>query len=164
MPPARTFLAFERYLLLMTHFFRLIIPSSGFIPTYFLKHDSAKFREELDAPLEPGKKRKGSEGSSAIHFRETTPNEFAKFLWVYYNRCDEFMFQSLRLTVLTVRLHLRKYDQYRATVEEWTSILKIASTSEFRSSHGKFHLPRYHTANFADPHFLRRLYRVWCSH
>ena len=26
------------------------------------------------------------------------------------------------------------------------------------------HLPRYHTANFADPHFLRRLYRVWCSH
>jgi len=35
--------------------------------------------------------------------------------------------------------------------------------SEFRS-HSKSHLPRYHTANFAGPHFLRRLYRVWCSH
>ena len=33
--------------------------------------------------------------------------------------------------MLTVWSHHRKYDQYRATVEEWTSILKIACAHDF---------------------------------
>ncbi len=56
------------------------------VHSYFLKRDSAKFREQLDAAPEPGKKRKGSEESCAIQISDTTPDEFAKFLWVFYNR------------------------------------------------------------------------------
>ena len=53
--------------------------------SYFLKRDSPKFREDLNATPEPGKQRKGAEESSAIQIRDATPEEFAKFLWVFYN-------------------------------------------------------------------------------
>ena len=44
------------------------------------------------------------------------------FLWIYYNRFNNSYSNRFYL-VLTVRCHLRKYDQYRVTVERWTSIL-----------------------------------------
>lgn len=55
------------------------------VHSYFFIRDSVKFKDELTAPPEAGKPRKGSSESSAIHIRDATPEEFAKFLWVFYN-------------------------------------------------------------------------------
>jgi len=55
------------------------------VHSFFFIRDSGKFKKELTAPPEGGKPRKGSSESSAIHIRDATPDEFAKFLWVFYN-------------------------------------------------------------------------------
>jgi hypothetical protein len=55
------------------------------VHSFFFIRDSGKFRKELTAPPEGGKPRKGSSEGSAIHIRDATPEEFAKFLWVFYN-------------------------------------------------------------------------------
>lgn len=56
------------------------------VHSYFFRRDSLRFEVELSVPTEAGKHRKGSSESSAIKIHDATPDEFAKFLWVFYNK------------------------------------------------------------------------------
>ncbi|KAF8953190.1 hypothetical protein BDZ97DRAFT_1367492 [Flammula alnicola] len=80
------------------------------VHSFFFERDSAKFREILDAPVAPNQPRPGCSEAKPILIEHSSPSEFAKFLWVFYNPT---------------------YSVYTATVPEWTSILKTACEYEF---------------------------------
>ncbi|KAH9042754.1 hypothetical protein EDB85DRAFT_2227017 [Lactarius pseudohatsudake] len=73
---------------------------------FFLTRDSSWFREKLPYPASPGETIKGSSDNLPLVLEgDVTKSDFERFLWVFYNP---------------------KYSLYDATIEEWTSILKLA--------------------------------------
>ncbi|KAI9511474.1 hypothetical protein F5148DRAFT_950873, partial [Russula earlei] len=77
---------------------------------YFFTRDSAFFRRMLPHPPPPGEYAKGSSDNYPLVLEDTPQVDFERFLWVFYNP---------------------KYSLYDATVEEWSSILKLAHKWEF---------------------------------
>ncbi|KAF8911670.1 hypothetical protein CPB84DRAFT_1842143 [Gymnopilus junonius] len=78
--------------------------------SYFFERDSPKFRDLLWAHPEPNQVRPGSMDTDPIVIKTSSPRDFAKFLWVFYNPL---------------------YSVYEATSEEWIAILNIACEYEF---------------------------------
>ncbi|KAI0279105.1 hypothetical protein BGY98DRAFT_970511 [Russula aff. rugulosa BPL654] len=77
---------------------------------YFFIRESAFFRNKLPHPPPPGEFTKGTSDSQPFFLEDTLHVDFERFLWVFYNP---------------------KYSLYDATVEEWTSILKLAHNWDF---------------------------------
>ncbi|KAH9915391.1 uncharacterized protein B0H18DRAFT_96695 [Fomitopsis serialis] len=72
---------------------------------YFFERESAFFREKFAVAAPPGQQPKGSTDAHAFPLEDVLANDFARFLWVFYNP---------------------KYSIYDATVEDWSAILKLA--------------------------------------
>ncbi|KZV66705.1 hypothetical protein PENSPDRAFT_584939 [Peniophora sp. CONT] len=77
---------------------------------YFFTRESAYFRERLPQATSPGDFTKGSNDSHPYVLEDATSEDFARFLWIFYNP---------------------KYSVYRANVETWLSILKLAHIWQF---------------------------------
>ncbi|KAI0002398.1 hypothetical protein BJV74DRAFT_815595 [Russula compacta] len=77
---------------------------------YFFTRDSAFFRERLPHPPPPGEFTKGSSDNNPFVLEDTFKVDFERLLWVFYNP---------------------KYSIYDGSVEEWSSILKLAHQWEF---------------------------------
>jgi len=77
---------------------------------YFFTRESAFFRNKLPHPPPPGEFTKGTSDNQPFVLEDTLHVDFERFLWVFYNP---------------------KYSLYNATVEEWTSILKLAHVWDF---------------------------------
>ncbi|KAI0300453.1 hypothetical protein B0F90DRAFT_1846470 [Multifurca ochricompacta] len=77
---------------------------------YFFTRDSAYFRDKLPHPPPPGEFTKGSSDNNPFVLDDALKVDFERFLWVFYNP---------------------KYSLYEATVEEWTSILRLAHQWDF---------------------------------
>ncbi|KAJ7756184.1 hypothetical protein B0H16DRAFT_1662580 [Mycena metata] len=75
---------------------------------YFFDQDSAVFRDLLASPS--GQPRKGSSHLTAIKLKGVTSNQFARFLWVFYNPT---------------------YSLYDATEDDWKCILHLGRQWEF---------------------------------
>ncbi|KAN0125776.1 hypothetical protein V8E52_000983 [Russula decolorans] len=80
------------------------------IHRYFLTRDSAHFRNKLPHPPSPGDSSKGSSDNNPLVLEDALKVDFERFLWVFYNP---------------------KYSLYDASVEEWTSVLKLAHQWDF---------------------------------
>ena len=52
---------------------------------YFFERESVYFSRKLAIPASPGKPPKGSQDDNAIILPDLTPEQFATFLWVFYN-------------------------------------------------------------------------------
>lgn len=52
---------------------------------YFFERESNYFQRELLAPAAPGGQRSGISETSSIVLSDVGPEEFARFLWVFYN-------------------------------------------------------------------------------
>ncbi|KAH9833556.1 uncharacterized protein C8Q71DRAFT_692844, partial [Rhodofomes roseus] len=72
---------------------------------YFFERESAYFREKFAVAAPPGQQPKGSSDGNAFPLEDVLANDFARFLWVFYNP---------------------KYSIYDATVDDWSAILKLA--------------------------------------
>jgi hypothetical protein len=77
---------------------------------YFFARDSAWFRDKLPYPLPPGETTKGSSDNLPLVLEGISKTDFERLLWVFYNP---------------------KYSIYNASIEEWTSILKLAHIWDF---------------------------------
>lgn len=77
---------------------------------YFFVRESPWFRERLPYPSPPGETAKGSSDNLPYVLEGISKTEFERFLWVFYNP---------------------QYSLYDATIDEWTSILKLAHTWGF---------------------------------
>ncbi|KAH8996789.1 hypothetical protein EDB92DRAFT_1528236 [Lactarius akahatsu] len=77
---------------------------------YFFTRDSSWFRDRLPYPAPPGETTKGSSDNLPLVLDDITKTEFEQFLWVFYNP---------------------KYSLYDASIDEWTSILKLAHAWNF---------------------------------
>lgn len=77
---------------------------------FFFTRDSAFFRDRLPHPPPPGEFTKGSADNNPFILEDTIRVDFERFLWIFYNP---------------------KYSIYEASVEEWTSILKLAHQWDF---------------------------------
>jgi hypothetical protein len=71
---------------------------------YFFSRESSVFSRTID-PASPGHVREGKTDSDPIILEDVSPEEFEKFLWVFYNP---------------------KYSIYNASVEDWRDILNLA--------------------------------------
>ncbi|KAF9479393.1 hypothetical protein BDN70DRAFT_696162 [Pholiota conissans] len=81
------------------------------IHKFFFERDSAHFRTLLDSPVAPNTTRSGSSETKPIAIRNSSPSEFAKFLFIFYNP---------------------KYSDYTDfDTADWTCVLKIACEHEF---------------------------------
>ncbi|KAK7036477.1 hypothetical protein VNI00_011674 [Paramarasmius palmivorus] len=72
---------------------------------YFFERESNYFKARLATPASPGAPRQGTSESSAIVLDDIKADDFAKFLWVFYNP---------------------KYSLYKAKVADWVAILELA--------------------------------------
>jgi len=77
---------------------------------YFFTRDSAFFRDKLPHPPPPGEFTKGSSDGNPFVLEDTLKIDFERLLWVFYNPL---------------------YSIYEGSVEEWSSILKLAHQWEF---------------------------------
>lgn len=80
------------------------------IHRYFLTRESAYFRSKLPHPPSPGDSSKGSSDNNPLVLEDVLQVDFERFLWVFYNP---------------------KYSLYDASIEEWTSVLKLAHQWDF---------------------------------
>ncbi|KZT21101.1 hypothetical protein NEOLEDRAFT_1074112 [Neolentinus lepideus HHB14362 ss-1] len=72
---------------------------------YFFERESAVFREKLALATPPGQSPRGTSDANPFPIDDATTLDFSRFLWVFYNPL---------------------YSLYNASIEEWTSILKLA--------------------------------------
>jgi len=77
---------------------------------FFFTRDSSFFLEKLPHPPPPGEFGKGSSDNNPFVLEDTLIVDFERLLWVFYNE---------------------KYNIYEGNVEEWSSILKLASQWDF---------------------------------
>ncbi|KAF8959962.1 hypothetical protein BDZ97DRAFT_1367307 [Flammula alnicola] len=77
---------------------------------YFFERESKFFSTKLATPLSAGSPLQGSGDSNAIILENVTADQFATFLWVFYNP---------------------KYSLYEAPVEDWEVILALANRWSF---------------------------------
>ncbi|KAF8181819.1 hypothetical protein BJ912DRAFT_605494 [Pholiota molesta] len=81
------------------------------VHSFFFERDSAKFRAFFETPVSPNTARSGSSESKPIVIKNSSPTDFAKFLYIFYNP---------------------SYSNYtNLSVSDWTSILKTACEQEF---------------------------------
>jgi len=80
------------------------------IHRYFLRRESTHFRNKIPHPSPPGDSLEGSSDNHPLILEDASKVDFERFLWVFYNP---------------------KYSLYDASVEEWTSILKLAHQWNF---------------------------------
>jgi len=59
---------------------------------YFFERESTFFSTRVETPTSPGFKLAGSDDSTAIILDNLSAAEFAKFLWVFYNKYVHFPF------------------------------------------------------------------------
>ncbi|KAK0494865.1 hypothetical protein EDD18DRAFT_286584 [Armillaria luteobubalina] len=52
---------------------------------YFFERESTKFQRMFDGPTSPGKKPEGSSPDTAFRLNDITAEDFAHFLWIFYN-------------------------------------------------------------------------------
>ncbi|KAF8071489.1 hypothetical protein FPV67DRAFT_1411818 [Lyophyllum atratum] len=76
---------------------------------YFFERESPFFQSRLMIPASPGATRQGSTEHNAIVLDETS-EEFAKFLWVFYNP---------------------RYSLYKTSASDWKIILRLAHKWSF---------------------------------
>ncbi|KAF8161496.1 hypothetical protein B0H34DRAFT_701175 [Crassisporium funariophilum] len=76
---------------------------------FFFSRDSPLFNVKLN-PASPGQAQEGTSESTALKLAGVTPEEFEKFLWIFYNP---------------------KYSLYDAKVEDWRCILNLADKWDF---------------------------------
>ncbi|KAG6877956.1 hypothetical protein C0993_001574 [Termitomyces sp. T159_Od127] len=76
---------------------------------YFFERESLFFQRQLANPASPGAAARGSTEGTAIILEEH-PDDFAKFLWVFYNP---------------------RYSLYDTSVDNWKVILRLAHKWEF---------------------------------
>ncbi|KAF9479078.1 hypothetical protein BDN70DRAFT_710849 [Pholiota conissans] len=92
-------------------FFLLVDNTLFRVHAYFFDRDSEKFRKILGCAVAPNQIRIGSSDSKPFPVKNSSPAEFAKFLWMFYNTT---------------------YSDYStATITDWTSILKVACEYDF---------------------------------
>jgi len=77
---------------------------------YFFTRDSSFFREKLPHPPPPGEFSKGSSDNNPFILEDTLKQDFENLLWIFYNE---------------------RYSIYEASVDEWSSILKLAHQWDF---------------------------------
>lgn len=90
--------------------FVLVTPYQFRVHRYFFERESEYFQKKLAGPASPGELRQGGSESSAIILHDVTPDDFAKFLWVFYNP---------------------KYSIYKAPIDNWKVILRLAHQWKF---------------------------------
>lgn len=95
---------------------------------YFFVRESAFFRNKLPHPPPPGEFTKGTSDSQPFVLEDTLHVDFERFLWVFYNPWVSYFYASF---LLLMQNNFRKYSLYDATIEEWTSILKLAHQWDF---------------------------------
>ena len=79
------------------------------------------FQAKLATPASPGSTKQGTSESTAILLDDVKAENFARFLWVFYNS------SVLCLSLRSYQYHFfRKYSLYDASVEDWTAILDLA--------------------------------------
>ena len=79
------------------------------VDSYFFQRESDVFAK-LITPVSPGAQSQGSDASTAIILDELSAEDFAKFLWVFYNPL---------------------YSLYDAAVEDWEVILTLSDRWSF---------------------------------
>ncbi|PBK86875.1 hypothetical protein ARMGADRAFT_1085994 [Armillaria gallica] len=72
---------------------------------YFFERESSKFRQMFSCPTPPGKEPEGSSPSSAFKLSDITSEDFAHFVWVFYNP---------------------RHSLYDASTPVWVTILRLA--------------------------------------
>ncbi|KAF8802654.1 hypothetical protein BYT27DRAFT_7112049 [Phlegmacium glaucopus] len=72
---------------------------------YFFERESTYFIGKLAMPASPGQQPQGTQDGNAILLEHVTVEEFARFLWVFYNP---------------------RYSLYDATVSDWEIVLKLS--------------------------------------
>lgn len=72
---------------------------------YFFERESAWFREKLAIAAPPGQSPKGSSDAHPFPLEDVQAQDFSRLLWVFYNP---------------------KYSIYDATVDDWSTILKLS--------------------------------------
>jgi hypothetical protein len=77
---------------------------------YFFERESNYFVRKLATPASPGQQPPGTQDSNAIVLDNVTPDQFAKFLWVFYNP---------------------KYSLYEAKISDWEIVLELSVRWEF---------------------------------
>ncbi|KII86834.1 hypothetical protein PLICRDRAFT_55732 [Plicaturopsis crispa FD-325 SS-3] len=79
------------------------------IHKFFFERDSSHFRG-LTNPASPGRTPIGTSDSEAYKLDNVNADEFARFLWIFYNP---------------------KYDEYEAAYNDWVTILRLAHDWQF---------------------------------
>ncbi|KAF5354944.1 hypothetical protein D9756_005645 [Leucocoprinus leucothites] len=106
----RSIIPYEKYCLPGGDLFLIVDHHSFRVHRYFFERESIYFKRMLTMPPSPGNKRPGASESSAILLDDVKVDEFARFLWVFYNP---------------------KYSLYHTSVAEWTTILSLAHRWSF---------------------------------
>lgn len=59
------------------------------VHSYFFTRESKHWKDELVGPISPGDGplKKGQDEKNAILIDGEKPEDFARFLWVFYNKC-----------------------------------------------------------------------------
>ncbi|KAF8802657.1 hypothetical protein BYT27DRAFT_6758326 [Phlegmacium glaucopus] len=124
------------------------------VHSYFFLRESQIFRDIMTAPVPVGQVRQGGIDSAAIMVKGVTVEEFAKFLWVFYNKV---------------------YGVHNATLPEWLAILKLAQEYQFpevkrlaTSKLEAFEMPiaeriALYQNHMVDPMYLVPLYVKLCK-
>lgn len=76
---------------------------------FFFQRESSIFNRKLN-PASPGQVREGTDDADPVVLDEVSPEEFEKFLWVFYNPL---------------------YSLYDATIDDWNCILNLADKWDF---------------------------------
>ncbi|KAF6741282.1 hypothetical protein DFP72DRAFT_292661 [Ephemerocybe angulata] len=72
---------------------------------YFFERESAFFRGKLTMPMSPGSTRQGASDADPLVLEDIRPEDFERFLWVFYNP---------------------RYSLYDAKVDDWSVILTLS--------------------------------------
>ncbi|KAK0486261.1 hypothetical protein IW261DRAFT_1549125 [Armillaria novae-zelandiae] len=72
---------------------------------FFFERESSKFRQMFSAPTSPGKEAEGSSPSTAFKLVDITAEDFAQFVWIFYNP---------------------RHSLYDACTAVWVNILRLA--------------------------------------
>ena len=96
---------------------------------YFFLRDSAYFREKLPQPPSPSDLNtgRGCSDKFPLILDDASKVDFERLLWVFYN---PYVAIHIVLSLDLIHRH-RKYSLYYASVEEWTSILRLAHQWDF---------------------------------
>ncbi|KAG5652750.1 hypothetical protein H0H81_003837 [Sphagnurus paluster] len=109
--PFRALSKHEKYFLNGGDLYFLIEHVHFRVHRYFFERESPFFQSRLCTPASPGAARQGSTEGTAIVLDDLRSDDFAKFLWVFYNP---------------------KYSLYKTTPADWKIILRLAHLWQFQ--------------------------------